>query len=243
MATITLSELRTLCRELADMEAATASNHFVDDAELNRRINEACAELRDLLIELRAQQWFIAEHTIDLVVDQVTYTLPSDFYLLELVLASDGALATADEIVTVDPYEMTEEAGLRMWSVSSGASTVSHYRYRLIGDHIHILPVPQDATHDITLRYVPAYQEMASDLDTFTCPQGWWKWAALKVAIDLLNKEESDTSGLAAQLGSLTQKIRALAPSRDHGRPPRIQDTRRDDVGWLRTGYLYGKTV
>jgi len=55
LASITLSQLRTRCKQQADMENST----FISDTELNNYINESIEELRDILIKNFGEDYYV----------------------------------------------------------------------------------------------------------------------------------------------------------------------------------------
>ena len=68
--------------------------------------------------------------------------------------------------------------------------------------------------------------------DEFECPYGWWKWAALLVAVDMINKEEGDPAPRLADFAREDARIRGLLAKRDKGRAPRIATVPDNRVGW-----------
>jgi len=239
-ALVTLAQLRTMVRELADMETATPTSHFVDDTELTSRINEALKQLYDKLILANGQEYYaVTTASAAFTPGTGTYALPTaaatPFYRLLGVRTTDGS-RWAD----VPPYGMRDVAML-LNRGSTGGITIYEYRYRLKATTISFLPIPQTA-HSYVLDYVPAFVALAAVGDSFDGVNGWERWAALTAAIDLANKEEADPSGLLAQRSIIDEQIQRLAGSRDAGRPERIQDVRRDGR-WTRRPYDWGTTV
>ncbi len=224
--TKTLAQMRTNVRELADME----NTGFVEDAEVDRRLNEALRQLYDKLIKARGEHYYSASASISTVAAQSLYTFASDFsaidcYRLLRVLASDGS-----QVVDLPSFEWADLAELQSYG-SSGGNSYHLWRYKLKPTGIELQPTPQ-AARTLTLHYIPAMTELTNDSDTFDGVNGWERWACLTAAIDLLIKEESDPSGLMAQRAMLEADIINLASSRDQARPERIQDTAQDHA-WL----------
>ncbi len=225
-ATKTLAEMRTSTRELSDMEGSG----FVEDAEVDRRLNEALRQLYDKLIKARGEHFYSTSASISTVVGQSLYTFASDFsnidcYMLLRLLVSDGS-----QTVDVPSFEWSDLAALQSYG-SSGGNSFHLWRYKLKPTGLELQPTPQ-AARTLTLHYIPAMTELANDSDTFDGVNGWERWACLTAAIDLLIKEESDPSGLMAQRAMIESDIINLASSRDQGRPESIQDTQRDHA-WL----------
>lgn len=78
MGTITLSDLRTNCRQSADMERSSK----IQDTELTRYINNSIKDLYDKLINAYGDEYFESTSDISLVSGTQNYSLPSDFYKL-----------------------------------------------------------------------------------------------------------------------------------------------------------------
>ena len=236
MATIRLDALRKMTLELADMEATAPD--FVDTSlggEVDTRINEGLSDLRDLIIEIQGQEFYATTDTFSTVVDQSEYsvtTFAAGVQHLLGVRSSDG-----QDHYQMRTWEYQERAELENATTYSTAE-IYDYHYRLVEDNIIILPVP-DSVNTISIDYVPEFVPLAADADTFKCPVNWWKFAALKAAIDLRNKAEEDVTGLETALAKQEAKIRSLAPRRDAGRPARVQDTRRDGYGESFQNYPY----
>lgn len=216
----TLAEMRTTARQLAD---ATNQTDWVDDAELDERLNEWLQALYDKLIAARGHEFYASTDTITLVDGTATYDLPADFYQLSACIATDGS-----NYVDLRPWQPQELARLLSAEAGGGASSLGSYRYRLQNDQIEIRPEPSVSGHSLELRYVPSMTRLDSEQDTFDGVNGWERYACLGVAIDLLNKEESDSGPLQLELARIDQRITALAGNRDAGHPHRIQDVRGD---------------
>lgn len=77
--TKTLAELRTLARQLSDMENST----FISDSEFNTYLNLGLQELYDLFAEVHGQEFFLKTQTIQLQSDINVYTLADDFHVLK----------------------------------------------------------------------------------------------------------------------------------------------------------------
>ena len=241
-ALVTLATLRTMVRELADMETATPTSHFVDDTELTSRINDALKQLYDKLILANGQEYYATSSPAALfVADTSAYTLPTGaggtppFYRLLGMRVTDGT-RWAD----VPTWSQRDRVMLLNRTLTGGI-TIYEYRYRLQAQTVVVLPIPQTA-HQYVLDYVPAFVPLSLVGDTFDGVNGWERWAALTSAIDLANKEEADPSGLVAQRAVIDEQIQRLAGSRDQGRPERVQDARQDGRTRLRP-YVWGTTV
>ncbi len=222
-ANVTLLQMRTRVRELADMETSAQASAFVDDAELTRAINRALKQLYGKLVVARGNDYYATITTMATVVDQANYALPANFMQLLKVVVTDGS-----RWKPLNRWGYDEWANLRELEANTGG--IEFYKYQLVGANIEIRPVPKVTSHTLHIHYIKTFTELAADGDTFDGVNGWEDWSAYKVAIDMLNKEESfeQASALAAQQRELEQQIEAMAGNRDVGEPPTMQDTRRD---------------
>lgn len=225
----TLDDMRTRVRELANMETQAASG-FVTDAELGRRLNEALKGLYDMLVEARGQEYYVKDTTFNLSPGINDYDLPADFYEGASVVASNGSWS-----YQLRTWEMQELAAMKSLSAqTSGAIYSLRYRYKgpdipagINDNRITFYPTPSTA-FTITVWYIPAMTELVLGTDTFNGVNGWEQWAVLTAAIDILNKEESDTAALMTERAMVEARIRKLAGNQDAGRASRITDVRGD---------------
>lgn len=227
MSSITLAELRAMVRELGDFEAATA---FVDNDELDDRINDHLGLLYDKLCLVRGDQYFAESKDFATVAGQALYRFVedmsiADFYRLVRVTANNG-----DRHVDVPTWEFADYAALKSAELHS-VNALDSLRYRLMPEGIHVLPAPTDASVTFTMHYIPRRPTLRATSDEV--PHGMHphiRWAALGAAIDLVNKEEGDPSALVMVKNEVDALITQLAPSRDEGRPFRIANVSRDDM-------------
>lgn len=77
--TKTRLELRTLARQLSDMENST----FISDSEFNTYLNLGLQELYDLFAEVHGQEFFLKTQAIRLQDGIAVYTLNDDFHVLK----------------------------------------------------------------------------------------------------------------------------------------------------------------
>jgi len=211
----------TAVRQLCAQQSLSTSTAFATDPEIVNRLNEALADLRDLIISVQGQEW--ASTTSTIAVDTTTgiYPLPADYDEMLGVRLEQGAWQ--DPIL---PWEYADVASLSNQAVS--AYRPRDYRYRVKGTTtIVLLPTPAVAM-TLYLDYIPAYTPLVNDTDaSFEMPYGAWKWAELTAAIELLAKERIDSSALAMRLAAKERILLGKAKRRDR-HAPRIKDTRRD---------------
>lgn len=241
--TITRSSIVTRAREAAGME----SSAFVTSSELNTLSDVFMRELYDKLVAARGQEYYRKSCENNLTAGTWLYVLPYDFMELLGVAANESACATvsAEQFAagTADPGSGWQL--LRPFMIGelpelmnrSGAHPFET-RYRLTGqvstgrvsnqaaDLIELRPTPRQS-FAVRIEYVPTcvYAESGGER-YYSGVDGWEEYAALKMAMRMLGKQESSTSHLQRDLDDLNKRLDALAAARDAGRPERIVDVR-----------------
>jgi hypothetical protein len=77
--------------------------------------------------------------------------------------------------------------------------------------------------------------QLTTDASVCDGISGWTEYIIVDAAIKAMQKEESDVSALMAQKQMLTQRINAMAESRDAGSPAKVSDNLYADF-WFPTG-------
>ncbi len=145
---VTRSELATRIRARAKME----SSDFASEAELNTLITEAVAELFDLLVSARGQEYYRSGARLFTTPGMALYELPPNFYKSLAVSAAEGRVIDSHfspetptglffsttvvgfddsrgQWLNLDPFSPAESAALRSITGASPFAT----RYRLSG--------------------------------------------------------------------------------------------------------------
>jgi len=219
-APVSLSDMQTRVRELANMEAQFASD-FVSDDEIRRRLNEGLKQVYDLLIAARGEEYYVTSVDIPLVTGTASYALPPDFYQGASVIVTDGS-----NFHQMRTWEMNELARMLQAQTQSG-SAIYALRFRFQGSDIVVYPSAQSGW-TMKLHYIPAMVDLVAAADTFNGVNGWEQYAVLTAAIGCLIKEESDATALMVERGIVETEIKKLAGARDASRASRIVDVRGD---------------
>lgn len=215
---VTLSDIRTQAQQHADME----NSDFVSDSEWLFYINQAYAELYDILVS-KFEDYYTDSYSYTVPSGEYTIPLPSDFYKLRRLDYSTGS--GDDEWYTVLKYNFTEGN----WKNNRVLTTWSNripIEYRLIKNTIKLLP-EQSSNGNYRLWYVPSFTRLADDSDTVDGVNGWEDYIIIKAAIYALTKEETDTTVLQAALAQLRERIENMSQNRDAGLPEKITDISR----------------
>lgn len=223
----TLSDLRTRARRLADMELSA----FVSDSEVTDYVNQALAELHDLVIDLNPEMF---ETTSDFatVAGTSTYSLPSAFYKL---LGVDHIQGNGTRY-TLQRY-MRRERNRRQGDFEPDIVSLATLQYKLTGgNQIEFIPDP-DGVGTIRLYYIPQLTLLSGDADVVEAqlPIGWEQYVEVDAAIQMLLKEESDTTALERRKAIIQARIINVAKPRDASDPAYIVDVLESDE----RGYVF----
>jgi hypothetical protein len=217
MAT-TLTQLKARTLRRADMSDDTEFIDTSSGGELEVYIQASARELYDLIIEAYGSDYYYSSSSLNTVADSPTVDLPADFYKL---LGVDATIGGITEPITLANFNWNERnryltaAGWSWWNVRP--------RYRLRAGKLWFLPTP-NAVYPITIHYVPRMTDIDDSTNAFDGINGWDEFIELKSAIKCLNKEESDTGSLMAELDDCTKRIKSSAPVRDIDQAFRVKD-------------------
>lgn len=222
--TVRLDALRSRARVYSDQRTSDEANAFITSTELNTIINDQLAELYDLLLSARGQDYYITSDTLSIVAGTTTYSLPADFYQLKTVTLEWGT----HEHELVEPINSV--AGRAALNNDDDWTQYGRKGYRLRGTNIEFLPEPSSAV-TCRLQYVPTCTVLTNDSDTFDGVNGWDKLVSLGAAMEMLEIEEEGSSSRLQPLYDRTYaRIEALAADRDADQPMQIEDVRPDGV-------------
>jgi hypothetical protein len=204
MASYTLAQVRTRVRQRTD----TVGSDFVTDAELNQLINTAYTELYGMLVTKSL-------HRSETVYEVATtgaesYDLPSDFFGLIGVYRAVGE----DKV----PLERFPD------KFRPGSRTGDAVSYRVSGLSLVLYPKPSSGTYDVV--YIPVPGDLSADDDTLDGVLGWEEFVVIEAAINVLAKEESDTTALEIKRERILRRIRDEAEAAEFTETPRILDVR-----------------
>lgn len=236
-------------RQLAQQRADRVNSNFVSASEWRGYINQSMYELYDLLITVY-EDYFLAEpikfvsdgstymydlpngsNTFQNANTNVTFT-PQPFYkLVGVDLALNNAV---NAFVTINKFNFVDRNRFVYPNTASTIYGVFNLQYRMMGNKIMFIPTPA-AGQSIRFWYIPRLPELLKDTDLTTLGfSGWLEYVIVRAAKYALDKEESDTSKLDAELVFLKQRIEETAANRDAGMPDKISDTNQGNWanGW-----------
>lgn len=199
----TLANLRAEAQQRANQENKT----LVVTADWNRYVNEAIAELYDIIVAINPHYYVSSSaFTLTSANTFALTTVTPTFYKLRGV---DYLPSATGQPITVHPFNFQERNRFRA----------------------------QGFAGNYTLWYTPIPPVLVADSDPLDfILDVWSEFVPVTAAIVALTKEESDISALAAVKAAVMARISASAPSRD-GEPGQAADlTTPQDYDWDYTG-------
>ncbi len=252
-AEMSLLELRLRSKETADRVAS----NFVTTTEWNAFLRLAMYELYDLLIT--TYEDYFASQTVFINTNGTTQNYPvpdgatnyfggtypstgstnpaQAFYKMA---GMDLGINTSNNAwVTLLKFDFIERNKYVYPNSTSTIYGVYNMRYRLMGSNINIIPTPA-GNQQIRMWYSPRLPALLMDSDLTTLgTSGWLRYPIVRAAKYALDKEESDSSKLDAELVFLKQRIEQSAANRDAGIADTISNTRQDPL-YGGTGFAGG---
>lgn len=210
--TVTLADLRTRARELADQEGDTAQ--FIDDTELNAYINASLGLWHTMVAQADPER-FGAEDTIT-ATGATSYALPADYL----------ATLSVEYKYSNEWYIPLERSSIKETHIYKETTSDRAQAYRFWAGNLVLMPAPSSGTY--RHRYVTHAGVLSADGDTVDGVNGWESWIYYDVAIKCMMKEESDASYLIAERNHIQHKIEKAAADRDYANPGRVVDVRQD---------------
>lgn len=228
-----LFELRLRSKQRADR----VNSNFVTLSEWNFFINEAAKELYDILIDVY-EDYYVASR-LTFLTDGISqqYALPNGTNysgapaLYKLYGVDLGLDNSNNAWVTIKKFNFISRNRYVFPQVTSTFLGVFNLRYRLVGDNIMFIPTPS-AGQTVGLWYFPRLNTLLFDTDILDGVSGWEQYVIVRAAKYALDKEESDTSKLDAEILYLKERIESAASNRDAGQPDTISDTRSNNERW-----------
>jgi hypothetical protein len=241
---LALAQIRLQSQQTADR----VNSNFVTKSEWNNFINLAMDELYDLLINTFEDQYVAEPAYFALLNNSNSYTLPNGsntfqdasgtdyipkpFYKL---LGVDLAVNTAQNAwVTINNFNFIDRNTYLYPNSTSTIYGIYNLRYRMMGNNLQLIPTPASGQR-MRLWYIPRITGLLADTDTSDVSvSGWIRYVIVRAAKYALDKEESDTSKLDAELMFLTKRIEESASNRDAGNADTISNTANSNwsSGW-----------
>ena len=242
-AELTLGQIRLASQQRADR----VNSQFVTTPEWNFYINQSMYELYDLLVTLYEDLYVATPIQFQTVNNQYLYDLPNGsntflnpltgatftpsamYKLLGVDLQSQNG---QNGYITLNRFNFIERNKYFFPNTASTLYGVFNMAYRTMGTQIEFIPAPSGGQM-IRLWYVPKLRALLQDTDITTLgTSGWLQYVIIRAAKYALDKEESDTTKLDAELLFLKARIEESASNRDAGQPDTISNTRNANGYW-----------
>jgi len=241
---MSLFELRLRSQQTADR----VNSQFVTASEWNAFLRLAMYELYDILItsyeDLYADQFvFINTNGTtqnypqpDGATNYFGGTFPSTGStnpakaLYKLAGMDLGINTSNNAWVTLLKYDFIQRNQYVYPNSTSTIYGVYNMRYRLMGANVNLIPTPS-GNQQIRMWYTPKLPALLADVDLTTLGvSGWLRYPIVRAAKYALDKEESSTAHLDAEIVFLKQRIEQAAQNKDAGVADTISPTRQDPV-------------
>jgi hypothetical protein len=243
---MSLFELRLRAQQTADR----VNSPFVTTTEWNAFIRLAMYELYDILITSYEDLFSSQQVNIQTNGQMANYPLPDGctnyfgsnypsigttnpaqaLYKLAGVDLNVNTSNVTPSRVTLLKFDFIKRNTYVYPNSTSTIYGVYNMRYRLMGNFINIIPTPS-GNQTLGLWYAPKLPALLQDTDLTTLGySGWIRYPIVRAAKYALDKEESNTDKLDAELAFLNSRIEEASQNRDTGVPDTISATRQDPI-------------
>lgn len=240
---MSLFELRLRSQQTADR----VNSDFIVTSEWNSFLRLAMYELYDTLIDTDSD--LFAGNYVFINTNGTTqnYPVPNGYnnYLGGVYGGASGDPALAfyklagmdlgvntsnNAWVTLRKFNFIERNKYVYPNSTSTIYGVYNMAYRLMGENVNIIPTPA-GNQQIRMWYSPKLPALLADTDLTTLGfSGWIRYPIVRAAKYALDKEESNTAHLDAELLFLKERITTTAANRDDAIPDTISATRQDPI-------------
>jgi hypothetical protein len=218
-------------RLMAKQRADRVNSNFVTLPEWNSYINQSYYELYDLLTTVYEDYFLAPPLTFSTNGQDFQYDVPNGQNydgapaLYKLYGVDCGLNTTDNAFISLNKYEFIDRNAFIFPNLGSTFYGVFNLKYRLMGDKLNFIPTPA-GNQIIRVWYQPRLSILIQDTDVMDGISGWNEYVVVRAAKFALDKEESDSSKLDAELAFLKQRIEDSAMNRDQGQPSAISNVR-----------------
>lgn len=206
MASVTLATLRAKVARRGSYE----NSRDISTALLNDFINEAAAEVWDLLVGAW-EDYQLARGTITTTPGDADYLLATDFYKLRKVSIADTTSPSGYRRLL--PFDLQAE------HTFSPNVVGKRYRYRIESTRLLVLAPAPVAVETLLVHYVPQCPELVNDADTFDAFNGYDRLVLQLALRRCQERQDQPTDSTDREIARLTQQIQARASARDADEP------------------------
>ncbi len=240
---MSLYEIRLRSQQTADR----VGSQFVTNSEWNSFLRLAMYELYDILIT--SYEDLFASSFVYINTNSTTqnYPVPDGYsnYLGGVYGGASGAPAGAfyklagmdlgvntsnNAWVTLVKFNFIDRNKYVYPNSTSTIYGVYNMAYRTMGNFWNFIPTPAGG-QQIRAWYSPKLPALLADTDLTTLgTSGWLRYPIVRAAKYALDKEESDTTKLDAEIAFLKDRIQQASQNRDTGLPDTISNSARDPM-------------
>jgi hypothetical protein len=232
---MSLQQIRMLSQSKADR----LNSNFVILPEWNAFINLAADELYDLITTTYEDYGMYQPVYFTTNGNQSSYNLPDGVTTFQNAAGQNivpppiyklagidlGLNNAANGFVTVQKYNFIDRNRYVFPNTASTIYGVFGLQYRFLGNVVNFIPQPS-SNQPIGIRFIPRRTQLLQETDVTDGFGGWNQYVICRAAKYALDKEESSTDKLDAEILYLKQRIEESAPNRDEGQADTISDTR-----------------
>lgn len=214
--TFTVSELITRIRERSNTERS----NFVTDDEIIRYVDQGFTKLYDLIVS-KFENYYISEHNFTTDGLNQFFDLPADFYKMVGLDQFQNFSGSGTNALTVRPFNFNERN--RYNNILFAVTAAAFYRYLIQGSKIKILPQP-DSGITFKMWYIPAPTKITNTAQIIDGIAGWEEVVVLFAAVQIMNKQELDSTALKREYMEAVDRVITMATERDAALPERVTD-------------------
>jgi len=225
--TADLSDIKNRVLWRASLPLTTTRIDTAAGGELETWIQEAAAELWEIIVQHFGDDYFFKEDA-GATASGVRYVaLPTDHYKTIAVWWKPSGATTSLLLDTFPADEEFDREATPYWS----STMVPRYRER--ESNLYFEPTP-DAVYRPVIQYVPTMPVIDSTTNPFPGVMGWDEWIVTKCARWALEKDQVDATHLERELTRQTDRILRSAPRRNIHRKHHIRRTKQ--ARWRTSG-------
>lgn len=227
-------------RYMSKLKADKLTSQFLTEDEWNFNINQSAFRLYDLLVTKFGDKYFLAP---PIQIPTSTFTVSQGMAYIampngSLYSSAPALFKLAGVDVSVNPsngqwftlpkFNWIDRNRYSTLQLSGTVQSIYGLAYCDFGSNIYFIPQPQASLY-VQLWYVPAMQQMLTDVDMLLFSlSGWSELVIVDAAIKALAKEESfeQMAALIGERSGLLERIETTAANRDVGQPNTVSNTR-----------------
>jgi hypothetical protein len=223
-ALVTVGQIIDDARVYADSPGG--ANAFISDAKALRLVNLSIREWWDLLVAARGAQHHKQSTTFNTVAGTQYYALTAAYELVQVNL-----VWSSNDIEIVRPINGVESVQLRN-AATWGRYSPKGYEFLVSGvtdPSLRLVPTPTSVVQ-VEVWVIPAFVAFTLTSQSFDAFNGWEKFIALALAIEMRAAEQNETGDLEALFQRQLERLQTAASNQDAGHPERIQDVSPEDM-------------